>query len=63
MRKKMPHCEIHIFDPTTLPDWEGKWNYHHVGLGGEDNDAFGGHTGSDGDLAVRKKMPHCEIPI
>jgi hypothetical protein len=70
MRKKMPHCEIHIFDPTTLPDWEGKWNDHHVGLGGEDNDAFGGHTGSDGfTMRVRtlktimKRLGHTFVDV
>ena len=46
MRAEKPHCEVHIFDPTILPAWDGKWNYHHVGLGGEDNNKAHGHTGS-----------------
>ena len=70
MRKKVPHCEIHIFDPTVLPQWGGKWNYHHVGLGGEDNDAWGGHTGANGfTMRVRtlktimKKLGHSFVDV
>lgn len=32
----LPHCEIHIFDPTSRKLRDARWTYHAWGLGGRD---------------------------
>ena len=57
MRAAVPHCEIHIFDPTTKPEhFAGKWNYHYIGLGGVDAVTLG-HTGASSVGMRVKTLP------